>query len=569
MNRYTIIPSSQQYKSAPSVDQKVEVSLQEQSQTLVEYERTSSVSLAQVYDDERQASTIFRPTFKVNYIYDNLITGTTEYLPFQYNLYYVNPEISILNNIWKGFPQHYEFDFFREDVGNEHIGYKAKSAYTYNWTYYYSYAFQNNFKQQLYSNLNNTVFSWVAEDGIPFVINRTTQNGNPVIGFECISPHGLNAGESVEIRINGQIFSYRTQTLFEVFSLGNGLLGSDEFIFNLYDIGYTGNTFSDSVTGTFKRVVNFENPLETTSKYYIRQHKILTGFDETIMTKNGFEKNPFLDEYKIELSSITPNRITRISQKNSTNSYTITPKRDIELANLLDNQKRPVSELFLTIVNRGYSGYFNPPTNNVGLKQGWLFNITKTNNSWWDASNTNSNTNIQVDSYTKTNGVTKTFYYNKTLNRGDIVDGDFCEWNEYYQIERVISNYYHKIKFNQNVFQTSTSTNPSGYYYQPHHPVTIRVFSDYIETAIKDEVEGVPSYSFYSTIDQNFRWRDIYTYGFVDNLGRGVNYPFFNSAQYPFANVVFRLIPDDADFDLNDSITGLEIPYKPIIDRCE
>jgi len=569
VNRYTIIPSSQQYKSAPSEDQQLQISLQEQSQTLVEYDRTANVSLAQVFDEERQASTIFRPTFKVSYLYENLFTGTTEYLPFQYNLYLVDGQSSVFTNIWKGYPQYYEFDFFRDDITNTHINYKSKSAFTYNWTYYYSYPFQNNFDVNLSATLNNTTFDWVAKDGIPFVIKKSTVNGNPIISFECISPHGLTVGESVELKVNNQIVSYRTQTLFEVFDLGNGLLGSEVYIFSIYDIGFTGNTFANSVVGTFKRVVNFDNIEETKSKYYIRQHKIISNIDDVIVTKTGFEKNSFNDEKKIELSSITPNKITRISQKNSSNTYTITPARDLNLANLLDNQQRPLSELFLTIINRGYSGYFNAPTNGVALKQGWLFNITKTNNSWWSSTNINSNSNIGVSSYTQTNGVTKTFYYNQNLKVGDIIDGDFCEWNEYFQIERVISKYYHKLKFNQNVFQTSISSNPSGYYYQPHHSITIRVFSDYIETAKINEVDSVPSYSFYSVSDESFRWRDLYTYGFIDNLGRGVDYPFFNGAQYPYSNTIFKLIPDDRDFDFNDGLTGLEVPYKPLIDKCE
>jgi hypothetical protein len=127
----------------------LQISLQEQSQTLVEYDRTANVSLAQVFDEERQASTIFRPTFKVSYLYENLFTGTTEYLPFQYNLYLVDGQSSVFTKVWKGYPQYYEFDFFRDDITNTHINYKSKSAFTYNWTYYYSYPFQNNFDVNL------------------------------------------------------------------------------------------------------------------------------------------------------------------------------------------------------------------------------------------------------------------------------------------------------------------------------------------------------------------------------------------------------------------------------------
>jgi hypothetical protein len=50
------------------------------------------------------------------------------------------PNNLMLVLIWKGFPQYYEFDFYRPNITDQHITYEAKSAYTYNWTYYVSYA---------------------------------------------------------------------------------------------------------------------------------------------------------------------------------------------------------------------------------------------------------------------------------------------------------------------------------------------------------------------------------------------------------------------------------------------
>ncbi len=564
MNKYTIIPSSLQYKSAPFVDQEISLSLTEQSQQITEYDRSQSISLAQIYNDERQSSTTFRPTFKVNYIYSNSYTGTTNYIPFVNNLYYVDPIISKANNIWKGFPQYYEFDFYRPDVSDQHIKYRSKSAYTYNWTYYVSYVHQNNYNKQLSYTLNDTSLNWKASDGIPFYIQNSLQNGNNVISFQCISPHGLSVGEYVELS-----FKYNGINLFQVYSLGNGLVDSDTYIFNLFNVGYTGATFANKVTGTFKRVTNPENIEETRSKYYVREHKILTNLDGCVMTKNAFEKNVFSEEKKFEFSSITPNQVSRVSQKTSSNSYNVTVNYDLDLNNLLDNQKRPVSELFLTIINKGYTGYFNKPTNGVGLKQGWEFNLTKTSNYWWDDNNLNSNTKILTSNYTLTNGVTKTFYYNQDLMSGDTIDGDFCEWNDYEQLERVISPYYHKLKYNQDVFQTTqtSNTNAPGFYYKPHNSMTIRVFSDYVETANVEGIEGIPSYSYFSTSDQQFRWRDLYTYGFIDNLGRGVDYPFLNFAQYPFKNVQFRLIPEGINY--NSDLLGVPFPIKPLIDGCE
>ena len=95
--------------------------------------------------------------------------------------------------------------------------------------------------------------------------------------------------------------------------------------------------------------------------------------------------------------------------------------------------------------------------------------------------------------------------------------------------------------------------------------MTIRVFSDYVETGDIQFVDGVPSYAYFSNSDQQFRWRDLYSYGFKDNLERGVDYPFLNSAQYPFKELTFRLIPEG----INYNTLGVEIPIKPLIDECE
>lgn len=565
MSNYRIIPSRLTYQSAPSVDQEIPISLEQQSQLMTEYDRSSTVSLAQVYDDERQACLIFRPTFKVTYLYANTYTGTTNYTPFQYNLFYAQPEVSMSSGTWKGLPQYYEFDFMRPNITDQHLDYKAKSAYTYNWTYYLSYGYENDYDKTLYFNLNNSNLTWTASTGIPFIINNSETNGNPLVSFQCVAPHGLTSGEYVELS-----FFYNNTNLFQVYSLGNNQLDSSEYIFNVYDIGYTGTTFQNGVVGTFKRVTNPDNIEETRSKYYVRKHKILTNLEDSVMTKVAFEKNVFSEIKKLEYSSITPNQVTRISQLTSSNAYNVTVNYDLDFTNLLDNQKRPISELFLTVINKGYSGYFNAPFNNVGLKQGWKFNLTQKVNSYWSATNNLSNTNIPVSSYTRSdNGKTYTFYFNLDLKKDDIIDGDFCEWNDYEQMERVVSPYYQKIKYNQNVFQTTSTTdqNSPGFYYAPHNKMTLRVFSDYIETGDIKFIDQVPSFSYFSKSDQQFRWRDLYSFGFKDNLKRGVDYPFMNTAQYPFADVVFRLIPEGINF--NSNLLGIDYPIKPLIDGCE
>ena len=569
MNNFTIIPSGLKYKGAPSVDERVTISLNQQSQQITEYDRSVTISLAQVYDDERQRCTVFRPTFKVNYVYDNTYVGSTTYLPFQYNLYYVDAENSTVSGIWKGYPQYYEFDFFRPIVDNQQFPYKSKSAYTYNWMYYLTYPFENDYTKKLsyYTPENNQVpdFDWQAQEGIPFVIENIEINGNGLVSFKCIAPHGLSVDEYVELSL-----TYRNSNIFQVYSLGNGLFDSDPYVFNVFNIGYTGNTFADNVYGFFKRVINPDNLLETKSKYYVRKHKVITNLDDLIITKNGFEKNVFNEQKQFEYSSITPNQISRISQKTSSNSYNITSAYDLDFAGYKDNQMRPLSELYLTIINKGYSGYFNEPSFGYGLKEGWEFNLTEQLTDYWDLNNFESTCkNVSLSSYTLTSGSTKTFYYNQNLSKGDILYGDFCEWNDYEQLERVISPYYQKINYNQTVFQTSdfVYTNSKGFYYAPHNKMTLKVFSDYIETGNVEFIDQLPEYSFYSESDQQFRWRDLYTYGFFDNLDRGVDYPFLNTSHYPFADIVFRLIPEGSNY--NESLNGVDIPIKPLIDDCE
>lgn len=565
MNKYTLIPSGLRYKGAPSIDEELSITLQQQDQQITEYDRTQTINLAQVYEDERQTCTVFRPTFKITYLYDNVYDGVTTYQPFEYNLYYTDPSKSKQSGIWKGFPQYYEFDFYRPNVNDSHFSYKSKSAYTYNWMYYLTYPFKNDYDKELtyYSSDDNNI-TWVASQGIPFTIQKTTQNGNGLISFICIAPHGLTPGEYVELSL-----TYRDSNIFQVYSLGNGKFESDVHVFNVFNIGYTGSTFNNGVEGTFKRVINPDNLEETKSKYYIKQYKFLTNIEDLAMTKAGFEKNVFNEDKKIEYSSITPNLVTRISQKNSSNTYDVTTNYDLDLANLLDNQKRPINEISLTIINKGYSGYFNQPLNRIGIKQGWEFNLTKTTNPWWDLNNETSNSNVLTSAYTQTNGSTKTFFYNLDLKKDDVMDGDFCEWNDYEQIERVVSPYYHKIKFNQNVFQSTPdyTTNPPGYYYTPHNSMTLKVFSDYIETGELETIDATPSWAFYSTADEQFRWRDLYTYGYIDNLGRGVDYPFMNTAQYPYTSVVFRLIPEGINY--NDNLDGSDVAFKPLVDECE
>jgi hypothetical protein len=374
-------------------------------------------------------------------------------------------------------------------------------------------------------------------------------------------PHGLSVGDSVYLS-----FDYNGEYFFQVSSLGDVGFGSEEFIFNISNVGYTGTTFNQGVTGVFKRLINVANSGETMSTYYVRRNKILTNVEDSQLIKAGFEQNIFNSKVKSEPAVLTPNNLARTSVKEGGQAYTLSFNDDIDITELIDNQKRPLSELFFTTIWKGSFGWTSP------LKQGYEFNLPLYNgipSPWWDVANTNSNTTIPTGTFnSQTTPPQGPFSFQQNLNKGDIIDGDYCEYNGYDQTERVISNLKHKFTFNNLFFTLDTiapQNNQFGYYYRPHNPIVIRRFSDYIEEGSAVNVVGIPNYAFYSNLSNSFRWRDLYPYGYIDADGIGVDYPFMNGKQYPFVNTIFRLIPEGTK-TANQYINEIS---EPVTDECE
>jgi hypothetical protein len=596
-----IVVGSLRYKSAPDINMYFNIPFNQTFKENVEYDRSSVVELAEVYDNERQTSTIIRPTYKVNLLFKNLYVGVTKYPPFSSSLYYEN--ISKLtdlicgnqlsNNLsYTGYPQYNEFNFIRTDYdisgytindvnGNKHIPYIPKSSTTYNWLCYLSYPYGNEYSRQLQAldKRSGVILTWTASDGIPFVIGEGGNSSNE-ISFRCPIKHGVSVGEFIKLN-----FNYNGTDIFQVTSLGDGYFNSEDYVINISNIGYTGVTFDVNVKGTLKRmIINGNN--ETLSKYYVKTQKMLTDDVDSVITKIGFEQNVYNKKRKLESNRYTSNKQNRISFKEGNDVYNVTFKKDIDISSYRDNHNRPITELFTTIIWKGYFGWtFGTPkisgqSGYYNMKQGYDFNIHPSVNSvntipdgWWDNRNINSDSQIQLETYTTPLSTpNKPFTYNKPLKVDDIIDGDLCEWNEYELNERVISDLYHKIKFNPNYFKLPLVTgvppqdsfhNPMGYYYKPHHPMTIRVYSNYVEEGDKSNVVGIPDYAIYSSTNGVYRWRDIYTYGYFDEKNRGVDYPFFNGVHYPYSDIIFRLIPEGSNYKDNTAVA------VPKIDNCE
>jgi len=602
-----IVLGSLRYKTATNTNLSIPTPLVQTAKTLQEFDRSIDINLAQLFHDEREKSTVFRPVCKFDLIFDNAYTGTSKYYPpLENNLYYTNALSNAVqqcdttsdNVSWEGYPQYNEFDFIRNDYnisgyttpdsnGMVHVNFVSKSASTYNWNHFISYPYLNLPGKPLYYYDSITFSSnqFLASEGIPYVLNITDGNsndlmvnGNRVVRFRCPMKHGLSVGEYAKIKDKNSSF----EETFQVYSLGNGLPGYDEYVFNIYNIGFNPNPFSDDDYGNFKRIINNENPDDTISEYYVVKHKIITNVGDAVLTNAGFEQNVFGDKKQFESASYTPNKVSRVSYKEGSKSYSLSFNKDIDVSNLRDNHKRPISELYVTTMWKGYFGLML--NNGDKIKEGFEFNLPLNNgvvNTLWK--NTLSNTTFTIDNYVGTNFKlppntgTIQFNYVRSLQSGDTIDGDFYEWNNFEQKERLISEIYHKLTYNDSVFTVpetlynKKNNGRFGFYYRPHRKMTLRVFSDYIETGDVRNTVDIPDYSYFSTTYNSFIWRDIYEYGFKDAELNGVDYPFLNGTHYPYGNFIFRIIPEGTTYKENDMhyYATLYGAAEPKNDGCE
>jgi hypothetical protein len=171
---------------------------------------------------------------------------------------------------------------------------------------------------------------------------------------------------------------------------------------------------------------------------------------------------------------------------------------------------------------------------------GWRFNFHDT---WMDDQFnfdfSGGDTNLPSSTFTQS-GIT--FTKGEELPLDTILDGDFVEFNNVDFKETVISNAFHKISSNVNVFdhgQTdpltyidASPTNPSGYFYQTHHQIKLRELSPYIETSNTDDILNLPENTVYDDFIKLWKWRDLYDHGYIDPDGYGTNFPFTNNQHY-------------------------------------
>lgn len=236
----------------------------------------------------------------------------------------------------------------------------------------------------------------------------------------------------------------------------------------------------------------------TPSDYYVRKYKVLST-------------NQY-DVYDCAFSSsIYPKTlVNRYGTSNKTWLYHF--NEDIDVSNLLDNNNKPVTEIYTAFIKR--AGQNTYPWSNV--VSGWDFNdrYIKISNGLETISSFNSGGVGVIE---------------KPNEQFDYI-GDYSEYNKIEIKEKTISKIVHR-------FGKASEPNGEGYYLEPFKKMEIMNFSGIIENSnIDEETEGIPDYA---EVYPNgvISWRDFLPIGFLEpDTGVGVDYPFINGKHYFYTN---------------------------------
>jgi hypothetical protein len=550
MEKKKILLPSKKFYNATDETLNVRVGLNESQILLREGDRNIILDINELFNKERDESVKYKIHGKIKMVFSNLYVGETSYEPLLKNLY--------LTDVSNGYVPYNEFAFLRNDsIREKNVlstketlddydptividGYTGHTTITTidapykNWNIYLSYVHDQDENYPLTYTLSgdtngDNTFNFVSSDGIPFrveAINKTFKFTSPV-------EHGMNVGEYVIIN----------NTPLYITSIGDEIFNSEKYVVNVIENDIpSGFTFNDVVFG--KRCVDVDDIENTTSKYYIHKHKILTETEDYILDSVGFESPIWKDEKKIIFeNALGENDV--IVEKNRMESLIYDFKEPFILSGITNNLGYTPTDVYLTVIFRNGNGYFEYPP-----KVGYKFNF---HNTWLDShfKKESSNESNLTQSELETNTEGFTFYSGVGLNKDDELIGNYIEYNGFELKERVVSNVFHKIIHRSDIFNHGQSTdeniygvnelNKLGLFYQPHHQIKLRQLSTYIDSTETEDIINLPENTKYFENDGVWKWRDLYDHGFIDPDGNGLDYPFINGTHYVKNDINFYL----------------------------
>lgn len=565
-----IVKGSERFIGSQDKDVRVSPLITTEQREYVEGERNLSLSLVDQFNDERDYCSRYRPYGKINMVYNNVITGSSndstviESMYFMPD-YYGCPDDALLPNSGPpctGTPPSMAFDMIppRRYWGNTST-YSNVTSHHDNWVTYitYVYSHDDTYSMRYYygGDYSSGHITFTPADGIPFISELVTLDGSEYLQFKCAVPHGLTKDEYFELQTGAVTSGVNHRTTLPSHtttvidgkpqSFGDGTVGSEEYIFNVR-VDTTVGGFQPSSMGTFKRIINIDRKNDTRSEYYVHKHKVITKHNDITMDRTGFEDEVFKRSGRIFKARHTPDNIKKTVIRQEMNSYAWNCDLDIDREDYYDNQNRPITDFYLTIIQANKNKMWKWTTSPMGY--GWDWNFRPVG---------------EVDPYVKTNAnptlitQTNTTGINKP-NIGSIMRGAFVEWNKYELEERTLSDISHSLEFRQSVF----STDGSIYRYKPHYKIKLRTFSKNI--LYDSDLNESPQYAQYLISESAHRWRTINPIGFYEE-GVGVTYPYLNDAHYPYTDVKFMIEPIRVGLEFSGD--GRVIMTQQIGDYCE
>lgn len=583
MEKKTIILPELTYFKSPSVDLTTRISLDSNEELLREGDRSIILDLEQQFSDERNEITNYKIYGKIRMIFRNMYEGAAGYTNLEQ---YLALRGDGSNNSFRGYLPYDEFAFIRTDTYRQDISIPSVSGSTYgtyapifqlpetprnkhqnisnmsapyhNWNLYLSYVYSADTEFDIsytlsgstnYSCNNINQICYKAKNGIPCRVESKT-------GYYKLTtpvPHGISQDEYVIISsvpsISGKTFS--------VSSLGDDKYNSSKYVINLNKQQFSGSTTLPTLI-TIKRCVDEKNISGTTSSYYVHKHKVLTKEKDYILDKAGFESSIFEDEKKLLFeNSAGVNDV--LVERNRGESLIYDFREPFVLSGLTNNLGYTPSEIYVTVLFRNGSGYFEYPP-----KVGYKLHL---HNKWVDnhfSGSTKLETGLTSTNFT-ISGIT--FTSGNTVPVGTILTGAFVEYNETELKERIISESLHKIvnpvtifdhEQDQNVvdFNGATANNKMGLLYQPHHRIKLRQLSEYVETANTKNIVDLPDNAKYFSEEGLWKWRDVFDHGFIDEDGNGTDYPFVNGQHYVKTDLNFYFYNEREYNNKSDGFNG-------------
>lgn len=560
-----IVRGESKFAGSPNRELKLQPYLGATNRQLTEGDRNLVLNLRDQFDFERSYSTIYRLYGKIDVLYNNIISGTTQDTDFMNSMYFIPDYIGCPQTLGvppsncSGLPPADTFSFIpakRYGIFASQSGWEPLLAYQDNWVQYISYIHDADTQQNMEYYTDYTTPSYmqfVAGDGIPFTVNITITDGKEVMQIITPVKHGVQPGEYIEFQSGATTFGNANlvvdvpiavsfpspsgpQTIFKVDYLGNGLENSEHYVINITTLGLDAASIPTEPVGTLKRILNPDNMLETKSEYYCQIHKLITNPSDFTFDRTAFERGVYNKRGRVFPAKRTPNHLTKTVINQAYDSYLWNSNININSDDYYDHLNRPLTDFYLTILttNRNLIWDWDAGGNSSPAGYGWGWNFKK-----------NGVVDPFVDNATNPVNLTQSGNLGVTPLplSGSTFRGAFAEYNPFELKETIISKIGHSLKFNVNTMYKVGGAQydhiDSIFKYNPHHRIPIRKLSNYI--SYNDSLFTSPQYAVYSLSEETFRWREILPVEVYEDGVNGVSYPYLNDAHYPYYNLEFKI----------------------------